>query len=171
MFRNLPLLSQVKEESDDEDLDEVEDDDKAQLADDPRAGGVHSVIPQLVVNYSRLADKMFELGSEDGLKKSVREHLYQLSKMFKDVASDVFPLGPNLEDLDEDIEIEEAILAALLQEEEEDIEDSSASALAASADAAAADDKQMDDLGLEEEKKFVAHFKLLDIILGLSINV
>merc|ERR1712079_993260 len=29
---------------------------------------------------------------------------YELSKMYKDVANDVFPLGPNLEDVEEDIE-------------------------------------------------------------------
>merc|ERR1719422_1138774 len=79
-------------------------DDEPKLAEDPRAGGVHSVIPQLQVNYSKMSEAMFELGSEAGLKKSSRDALYELSKMFKDVANDVFPLGPNLEDEDEDIE-------------------------------------------------------------------
>ena len=78
--------------------------DEPKLAEDPRAGGVHSVIPQLQVNYSKMSEAMFELGSEAGLKKSSRDALYELSKMFKDVANDVFPLGPNLEDEDEDIE-------------------------------------------------------------------
>merc|ERR1712029_252577 len=59
---------------------------------------------QLQVNYSKMSEAMFELGSEAGLKKSSRDALYELSKMFKDVANDVFPLGPNLEDEDEDIE-------------------------------------------------------------------
>merc|ERR1711976_380635 len=39
-----------------------------------------------------------------GLKKTCRDALYELSKQFKDVANDVFPMGPNLEDMDEDIE-------------------------------------------------------------------
>merc|ERR1712029_928375 len=59
---------------------------------------------QLQVNYSKMSEAMFELGSEAGLKKSSRDALYELSKMFRDVANDVFPLGPNLEDEDEDIE-------------------------------------------------------------------
>merc|ERR1712228_554280 len=46
----------------------------------------------------------FSLGSEEGLKKGCRDALYELSKMYKDVANDVFPLGPNLEDVEEDIE-------------------------------------------------------------------
>merc|ERR1719232_841836 len=44
--------------------------DEPKLAEDPRAGGVHSVIPQLQVNYSKMSEAMFELGSEAGLKKS-----------------------------------------------------------------------------------------------------
>ena len=62
------------------------------------------MIPQLNVDYSKMSETMFELGSESGLKKSCRDALYELSKMFKDVANDVFPLGPNLEDEDDDIE-------------------------------------------------------------------
>merc|ERR1712029_1154330 len=94
-----------KEEMGDSDEEEqVEDEENGvQLGDDPRAGGVHSVIPQLNVNYAKISSKMFDLGSEEGLKKTTRDAFYELSKMYKDVANDVFPLGPNIE-ADEDIE-------------------------------------------------------------------
>jgi len=94
-----------KEEMGDSDEEEqVEDEENGvQLGDDPRAGGVHSVIPQLNVDYAKISSKMFDLGSEEGLKKTTRDAFYELSKMYKDVANDVFPLGPNIED-DEDIE-------------------------------------------------------------------
>merc|ERR1719414_2370548 len=79
--------------------EQVEDEENGvQLGDDPRAGGVHSVIPQLNVDYAKISSKMFDLGSEDGLKKTTRDAFYELSKMYKDVANDVFPLGPNIED-------------------------------------------------------------------------
>ena len=102
------------DDCDDEDVDDamqddgeeevVEKEEGVKVADDPRAGGVHSVIPQLSVNYLKLSERMLELGSEEGLKKTCRDSLYELSKMYKDVANDVFPLGPNLEDEDQDIE-------------------------------------------------------------------
>ena len=108
------------EEDEEDDEDELDNDEKMEgedgsdveeggdssvkLGEDPRAGGVHSVIPQLAVDYAKLSEKMFSLGSEEGLKKGCRDALYELSKMYKDVANDVFPLGPNLEDVEEDIE-------------------------------------------------------------------
>jgi len=70
---------------------------------DPRAGRIDVVIPQLQVEYSKLSEDLFEMGSGEGVKKANRDILYRLSKRFKDVASDVFPLGPNLSD--EEIEI------------------------------------------------------------------
>lgn len=131
------------------------------------------------------------LAATDGLSEMEGDNLNQLAEEGEDVEINLdlgalkealqemsMPSMPSMpsapgarddeeEDLDEDIEIEEAILAALLQEEEEDIEDSSASALAASADAAAADDKQMDDLGLEEEKKESSADELMATIKAL----
>jgi len=125
------------------------------------------------------------LAATDGLSEMEGDNLNQLAEEGEDVEINldlgalkealqemtVAPIEDVIEesdeDLDEDIEIEEAILAALLQEEEEDIEDSSASALAASADAAAADDKQMDDLGLEEEKKESSADELMATIKAL----
>merc|ERR1712241_766986 len=96
-------LDNEKMEGEDESDVEEEGDSSVKLGEDPRAGGVHSVIPQLAVDYAKLSEKMFSLGSEEGLKKGCRDALYELSKMYKDVANDVFPLGPNLEDVEEDI--------------------------------------------------------------------
>ena len=71
---------------------------------DPIAGKVDVVIPQLSVDYEALSKKFFTLGSKDGLKKSCREDLFLLSKMFKDVSGGVFPLGPNIDENDFDME-------------------------------------------------------------------
>merc|ERR1711874_186330 len=80
---------------------ESDENEEMVAPEDPRAGGVHAVIPQLTVDYQGLSEKMFEIGSEEGLKNKNRQALYELSKMFKDVANDVFPLGPNIEDEEE----------------------------------------------------------------------
>merc|ERR1712226_123244 len=61
------------------------------------------IIPQINVKYLKLSERLFELGSGDGIKKANRDALYKVSKMFKDVANDLFPLGPNLSDEDIDI--------------------------------------------------------------------
>merc|ERR1719495_379469 len=71
---------------------------------DPRAGRVSVVIPQIAVDYKGIAEELFQLGSKEGMRKSNRDMLYRVSKKFKDVAANIFPLGPNLEEL-ESIEI------------------------------------------------------------------
>ena len=85
------------------DLEENEDDGGMKVVEDPRAGRVDAVIPQMNVEYLKISEKLFELGSGDGVRKANRDALYKISKMFKDVASDVFPLGPNLSDEEIDI--------------------------------------------------------------------
>merc|ERR550519_1706073 len=67
---------------------------------DPRAGRVSVVIPQIAVDYKGLAEELFQLGSKEGMRKSNRDMLYRVSKKFKDVAANIFPLGPNLEELE-----------------------------------------------------------------------
>eukprot|EP00092_Neocalanus_flemingeri_P025716 GFUD01027880.1.p1 GENE.GFUD01027880.1~~GFUD01027880.1.p1 ORF type:complete len:1062 (+),score=358.52 GFUD01027880.1:60-3245(+) len=90
---------------DDEDMngdskqDEEDGEDDGEVVQDPRAGRVDAVIPQMNVGYLKLSEKLFELGSGDGVRKANRDALYKISKMFKDVASDVFPLGPNISEL------------------------------------------------------------------------
>jgi len=83
--------------------EEVEIEDTDEIVEDPRAGVGDAIIPQINVNYLKLSERLFELGSGDGIKKANRDALYKVSKMFKDVASDLFPLGPNLSDEDIDI--------------------------------------------------------------------
>merc|ERR1719350_978793 len=89
-------------ESDDE--EEEEDNDGEGSAEDPRAGRVSVVIPQIAVDYKGIAEELFQLGSKENMRKSNRDMLYRVSKKFKDVAANIFPLGPNLEEL-ESIEI------------------------------------------------------------------
>merc|ERR1712130_403943 len=80
--------------------DEEENDDEEGGAEDPRAGRVSVVIPQVAVDYTGIADNLFQLGSKEGMRKSNRDMLYRVSKKFKDVAANIFPLGPNLEELE-----------------------------------------------------------------------
>merc|ERR1712037_451598 len=84
--------------------EEEEDNDGEGSAEDPRAGRVSVVIPQVAVDYAGIADNLFQLGSKENMRKSNRDMLYRVSKKFKDVAANIFPLGPNLEEL-ESIEI------------------------------------------------------------------
>merc|ERR1719209_1569155 len=67
---------------------------------DPRAGRVSVVIPQIAVDYKGIAEELFQLGSKEGMRKSSRDMLYRVSKKFKDVSANIFPLGPNLEELE-----------------------------------------------------------------------
>merc|ERR1712037_131640 len=90
--------------SDDEEDEEEEDNDDEGGAEDPRAGRVSVGIPQVAVDYVGIADNLFQLGSKENMRKSNRDMLYRVSKKFKDVAANIFPLGPNLEEL-ESIEI------------------------------------------------------------------
>jgi len=83
--------------------EDVEIEDADEVVEDPRAGVGDAIIPQINVNYLKLSERLFELGSGDGIKKANRDALYKVSKMFKDVANDLFPLGPNLSDEDIDI--------------------------------------------------------------------
>merc|ERR1712096_439745 len=85
------------------DLEENEDDGGMKVVEDPRAGRVDAVIPQMNVEYLKISEKLFELGSGDGVRKANRDALYKISKMFKDMGSDVFPLGPNLSNEEIDI--------------------------------------------------------------------
>jgi len=93
------LEEDMEEEKDDDEEEDIEDD----LAVDPRAGGVDVTLPQIQVDYQGLAKLLFDLGSGTDVRKANRELLYKLSKNFKDVTQEVFPLGADI-DLDQDIE-------------------------------------------------------------------
>jgi len=89
-----------EEEDEEEQGEEGGDDDSAV---DPRAGGIDVCLPQIQVDYQGLAQQLFDLGSGKGVRNANRELLYKLSKNFKDVTQEVFPLGADL-DIDQEIE-------------------------------------------------------------------
>merc|ERR1712129_458224 len=84
-------------------MGDVNGEEEEAVIEDPRAGRVDAIIPQINVNYLKLSERLFELGFGDSIRKGNGDALYKVSKMFKDVANDLFPLGPNLDDLDIDI--------------------------------------------------------------------
>lgn len=47
-----------KEGEDDSEEAGDKEEDEVKVGDDPRAGSIHSVIPQLSVNYMKLSEKM-----------------------------------------------------------------------------------------------------------------
>ena len=49
-----PRIKSIEENEEDSDKEE----DEVKVGDDPRAGSIHSVIPQLSVNYIKLSEKM-----------------------------------------------------------------------------------------------------------------
>merc|ERR1719193_3011781 len=83
-----------------EEEEDEENNDEEESAEDPRAGRVSVVIPQVAVDYPGIAENLFQLGSKENMRKSNRDMLYRVSKKFKDVAANIFPLGPNLEELE-----------------------------------------------------------------------
>merc|ERR1719234_1085276 len=83
-----------------EEEEDEENNDEEEGAKDPRAGRVSVVIPQVAVDYAGIAENLFQLGSKEKMRKSNRDMLYRVSKKFKDVAANIFPLGPNLEELE-----------------------------------------------------------------------
>jgi len=95
---DLEYADEKVKENGDEGEDEIEDEN----AEDPRAGLVNVEIPQLQVDYLDIADKLFDLGSQNTIRASNRKVLYKLSKHFKDVGNGIFPLGDALSD-DEEI--------------------------------------------------------------------
>merc|ERR1719193_1555810 len=50
--------------------EEVEIEDTDEIVEDPRAGVGDAIIPQINVDYLKLSERLFELGSGDGIKKS-----------------------------------------------------------------------------------------------------
>lgn len=78
-------------------------------AEDPRAGNVSVEIPQLTIDYSNIAEKLFQLGSTTlSLRSQARRDIYKLSEDFKQVASGTFPLTDEISDDEvEKIDIEQ----------------------------------------------------------------
>ena len=92
-------------ESEDEEDDETEnlgsDDEEAELAmqntaQDPRAGNVSVTLSQLKVDFEKLSEILFAAGNAEEISTKRRGILYDLTKKFKDLAKDVYPLIPDL---------------------------------------------------------------------------
>merc|ERR1712083_648926 len=82
----------------------MDQDEEVEMPKDPRAGCVDVFLPQISIDYEALSKEFFDLGSKDGMKKACRNDLFTLSKMYKDVAGGVFPLGPNINEVEVEIE-------------------------------------------------------------------
>merc|ERR1719430_576649 len=81
----------------------TEEEEEENGPEDPRAGRVNAFIPQVSVNYCKIAEELFKLGSGADVRKYNRDALYRISKKFKDVGEGSFPLGPNLSDIEVDV--------------------------------------------------------------------
>lgn len=86
------------EESDEEEDNDEEDEEMPDLSDvkDPRAGNVSVSLPQLKPDFGQLAETLFQFGSVKKICSRRRSQLYDLTKQFKDLAQDVYPLIPDL---------------------------------------------------------------------------
>ena len=63
---------------------------------DPRAGNVSVTLPQLKPDFTKLSDLLFKIGSEKSVSAPKRTLLYDLTKQFKDLSQDVYPLIPDM---------------------------------------------------------------------------
>merc|ERR1712062_292328 len=71
---------------------------------DPRAGNVSVTLPQLKPDFEQLSQKLYSFGSSKNIPNKRRDMLYELTKQFKDLANEVYPLAPNVE-LEEEAKI------------------------------------------------------------------
>ena len=63
---------------------------------DPRAGNVSVTLPQLKPDFTKLSDLLFKIGSDQKVGASKRTLLYDLTKQFKDLSQEVYPLIPDM---------------------------------------------------------------------------
>merc|ERR1711860_182662 len=63
---------------------------------DPRAGNVSVTLPQLKPDFTKLSDLLFKIGSDQKVTSSKRTLLYDLTKQFKDLSQEVYPLIPDM---------------------------------------------------------------------------
>lgn len=82
-----------EEEEEDDDEDIIASDEGVK---DPRAGSVSVNLPQLKPDFSKVANLLFKVGSEKNISSKRRTLLYDLTKQFKDLSEDVYPLLPDL---------------------------------------------------------------------------
>ncbi|XP_043215038.1 ribosomal RNA processing protein 1 homolog A-like [Amphibalanus amphitrite] len=106
----------------DDDNDEAEDSDGGSDGEDspsgdpvldPRAGGVDVTLPQLSVDYGRLADSLTAAGAEPSVRQKNRTALYRLAQQFRDLSEGEYPLALKIPDnIDSDSDLSDEDLAA-----------------------------------------------------------
>ena len=100
-----------EEEEQAEEIEEGSDDEEDMdfnAPKDPRAGRVDVTIPQLMVDYEKLAEQLFQAGNDQKVWKKNRRKLYNLTKQFRALHNGKYPLAPDF-DGGEDIEEVEPI--------------------------------------------------------------
>ena len=63
---------------------------------DPRAGAVHVTLPQLNPDFTKLSEFLFKIGSDKSTSQSKRNLLYDLTKQFKNLSENIYPLMPDM---------------------------------------------------------------------------
>ncbi len=76
--------------------DADEDDILMENFKDPRAGKIDVTLPQIQLDYARLSDDLLKVGSAKNVQNRRRDCLYKLSKHFKELANDSYPLAPDM---------------------------------------------------------------------------
>ncbi|XP_037086051.1 ribosomal RNA processing protein 1 homolog A-like isoform X2 [Pollicipes pollicipes] len=108
-------------DSDDDEEEASEESDSAPDASaggplDPRAGGVDVMLPQLDVDYARLADDLVAAGAEPTVRQASRTALYRLAQQFRDLSEGEYPLALRLPDqVDSDSDISDEDIQAAVQ--------------------------------------------------------
>jgi len=108
------LTSDQEEENEDENGGEVgkEEDRESKfdlLTSDPRAGVGDVCLPQLDLDYNRMAEVLFKAGGEASVGHHQRKRLYAMSKRFQLLASGVFPFAAELNEEGEVVDLEAGI--------------------------------------------------------------
>ena len=65
---------------------------------DPRAGRGDVTLPQIQMDYQKLAEKLLETGGKKEVSKSQRERLYRITKKFNHLVSGIYPFALEMTD-------------------------------------------------------------------------
>jgi len=106
-------MNEEEEEGEDNDVEEGDDEDASNnfdlAASDPRAGVGDVCLPQLDLDYNRLAEVLLKAGGEASVGHQQRKRLYAMSKRFQLLANGIFPFAAELNDEGEVVDREEGI--------------------------------------------------------------
>ena len=118
LIRQSDVALAYEEGSDDEDMEGMlEDSDGGDDQDkpfelsksDPRAGVGDVCLPQLDLNYEKIAEVLFKAGSQEGLTKPQRKRLYDLTKRFQLLDGGVYPFALEINEEGDIVDMEEDI--------------------------------------------------------------